>query len=80
MPEIAGQIHTGRPLSERECFQHLLFHINGVKTALHGLAVLRMDTRWVMCVRIMDKVEDSVKRLIDKGGPRVIWMPDRDQA
>jgi len=77
MPELSGQIHTGTPMSERDCYQRLLFHVNGVKTALHGLAALRLDARWTMCVRIMDRLEDSVKRLIDRGGPRVLWLPPR---
>lgn len=75
MPEIEGQRTMGTPLSERELFHRCLYHLNGLKACLSGIANNRKDIRWLVPVRICNKIEDSIKKLIDRGGPRVIWLP-----
>jgi hypothetical protein len=75
---MAEDFKGGTPLSERDCYVRAIYHVQGLKKCLEGLAVNRMDSRWLMCVRIMDRIEDHIKRLIDKGGPRIVWMPPRE--
>jgi hypothetical protein len=74
-PELAGQLQSGTPMSERECFHRALYHLNGLKACMSGLANSRKDMRWLIPVRICNQIEDSIKKLIDRGGPRVVWLP-----
>jgi len=76
MSEIDGQLRSGTPLSERELFQLCLQHIGGLKGALRGLAASRKDIRWLVPVRLLDRMEDHVKKLIVRGGSRVLWLPE----
>lgn len=77
-PELLGQLRTGTPLSERECYgMYLEANANAVN-ALRGLAAARKDARWLMAVRIHEQIMDNVKKLINKGGSRVIWLPGHE--
>lgn len=76
-PEIAGQLQTGTPLSERECFLAAIEHLRLASHALRGLAAARKDARWLIPVRLLDQITDKVRALMDRGGPRVIWLPER---
>jgi hypothetical protein len=78
MSEIYGQLHTGRPLSERECFQIILEGIGQASAGLRGLAASRKDARWLLPVRILDEMTDRVKKLMVQGGARIIWLPNRE--
>ena len=76
-PEIHNQLISGTPLSERELYARYL-DLNGqMINVVRGMAASRKDSRWLHLARIHDGIADEVKKLIDKGGPRIVWMPDR---
>lgn len=77
MPELIGQRVSGTPLSERQCFELAIEHCHGLRDSLRGLALLRADTRWLIPVRLIEKMEDSIRKLMVKGGPRIVLLPDR---
>lgn len=77
-PEIAGQLKTGSPMNERQCFEGTMAGLKTARDCLRGLALLRADSRWLIPVRLLDKMIDQVTRLRDRGGARVIWLPGRD--
>lgn len=75
MPEIQGQIRSGRPMSERECFVEAIGHIRGLRDCLRGLALLRGDMRWLLPVRLTEQMEDGVKKLMNKAGKPLLILP-----
>lgn len=75
MPELEGQMQSGSPMSERDCYQRALFHLNGLRTSLRGLVAARRDMRWLLIVRILDQIEDNIRKLMVKGGSRIVWLP-----
>lgn len=75
MPELAGQIRSGRPLSERECFVEAIGHLKGLRDCLRGLALLRMDQRWLLPVRLTEHLEDAVTRMMNRAGKPPLLIP-----
>lgn len=64
-------------MSEKECFEQAIYHMRGLRACFSGLANLRKDVRWLYPVRILEEMEDRMKKLFIRGGPRVLWLPDR---
>lgn len=79
MPELAGQRHTGTPLTEKECYSNAIEGLRMARDSLRGLALLRGDGRWLLPVRLLEEIADRVTKLKDRGGPSLIWLPDRDR-
>ena len=78
MPEIAGQLITGRPMTERECFQGAIHGIQTTRDCLRGLALLRNDMRWLIPVRLLDTMKDSIERLMIQKERKLLWLPHRE--
>lgn len=76
MPEITGQRVTGTPLSERQCREIILNGLAQARVGFEGLVALRMDVRWLRPVQLIDQLVDATKRHFDKGGPRLVILPD----
>ena len=77
-PEASGQIRrSGTDMTERDCYTRALYHFQGLKACLRGLAALRMDARWLVPVQWLDRMEDVVKKAITQPGARQIILPYR---
>ena len=75
MPELAGQLRSGTPMDERTCYVEAIGHIRGLRDCLRGLALLRMDQRWLLPVRFCEQLEDTVKKMMNRGGKVPILVP-----
>lgn len=64
MAELAGQRITGTPMSERELFSRALENIRSLRDCYRGLAISRMDERWLVPARAMEELEDNTKNLM----------------
>lgn len=64
MPELSGQLHSGSAMSERDCFQQAVHHVQCLRDCFRGLALLRGDERWLVPARNMEGLEDGIKRLM----------------
>jgi hypothetical protein len=78
MPELNGQRHVGSPMSERDCFVEAIGHIRGLRDCLRGLALLRNDQRWLLPVRVTERLEDSVKRMMTSTAAKLLILPQRE--
>ena len=77
MPELAGQIKSGTPMSERECYLGAIEHLRGARDCLRGIGLLRGDMRWFLPVRLLDGMVDRITLLMRRGGPPLLIMPKR---
>ena len=77
-PEIAGQRITGSPLSERDCYARAIYHIQGLRECLRGLALLRNDLRWLVPVRFAEQLEYNVRRMMTARQSKILVLPERD--
>jgi hypothetical protein len=78
MKETVSQF-TGTPMNERECYARALEHLQAANNCFRGLAQLRGDMSWLKVVRVLDQVIDNVRKLMTRGGSRLLWLPNRER-
>lgn len=71
---------THTPQTEPELYARAIDHLQAACNCFRGLAQMRKDMRWLMVVRAMDEMIDRVRRLMSRGGPRLLWMPPRNDG
>lgn len=63
----------GRPLTERECFAHLVDCLGRACDAARGLGHLRKDMRWIAVSGVLQEVRDRATLILHK--PKGISIP-----
>ena len=74
-PELVGQTTTGSEMSEAQIMARALYHLNGFRACMSQMVAARRDARWIVPARVCNQIEVSIKRLVDRGGPRIVWLP-----
>jgi hypothetical protein len=70
---------SSTPLSEPELYSRAIDHLASASACFRGLAAHRKDARWLLPVRLLDEITDRVRRLMTRGGSRLLWLPERDR-
>lgn len=63
----------GRPMTETECYSHLVEALNNASQAAKGLAHLRKQMRWLAVAGCLQEIRDKSKALM--WAAKGIWVP-----
>lgn len=71
--EVPGQLRSGIPMNEKECFLRIIEHVGHARAAANGLAHLRKDVQWLAICAMLDQFKLNVETLMVK--PNGIIIP-----